>query len=1110
MSVFAKEIKAWLSAYTEAQKPPMDETKLKHLCAAIHHFNQIPKERLERLITIIKIRTRGNYSLSDQDSLKLELIIKALKKEELDIDASDIILISHLYVMVDDRFGASNKLSENEIFIDLVENALDFAIQHKLTESVNIILTNQFLNALFIDSEHSNRLCGFLAQKIQSAADPIDLEFLLNLKIPTLTLLYLSNRFFEDKYLQFVKSKNINMMILLENKFDSKTIFIRNNFSLEDKFFLLKHFNRNKKNGEPHNFFHLELEVANIAKKINADYFNYEDNKTLSEPIEFLRYLLNNGQKPSKESLEKSFGTFFSGFANIQREPLAILSSLVKKTPSLIKMFPKPTKAEQEMGFGYSVFYNEFILIHLLHLASHRFGLEGSYTNNKMNLKLDLHGSHVSTMIDELKRSFLGFQNSKSHNDIVQKVKAHHFESLEDKTFQETVHQIHTDIQDIIEKPGPSQIKSKSAPGQLLAIPTVLNSRNSSDTHGIAVIFIDDICLIADRAEEDNAGIGIYAIKNLDKKEEIANLLSRSIRHQNKESLIPADQFRKVISTELQLTKITHIDLSNQKSGTCAWASCAKMFLLSIAYMRFFSAAFQLNSLQKTTMEEKVKLAHKIAFEASAVFYKHWSTYDRINFAKEYFAQIQENPVASKDIDQYLKDIIPLVYIKNHARAPRVSLLEFIKKEYGDKPYLFSGTHLLNAKKTLLKEFTGRLSNQIGNKPILGLEKDNFIAQFSELWLITYLASKEDEKTLLKALKKAISENKDLKDILKSQSEKIMGMVQSPQLTEEIAVEILALAIKQRILPVIRILLQRFPSIVNHKNISSHTAIGTAIIHDHFDIVKILAEAKADINIANPVGLTPLHLAAEYGRTSMIDYLIEKGASINAQNISGGTPLFNAIQAQHFATAKALLLKKADPNIALTHCRTTPLHRATIDNQLELASLLIQFNAHVDTETKEGWTALHFASEHGYIALVKLLLDSKASGKKNSQNGSNVLNMAVGNHRISIVKLLLERGFSVHDLNRKGYSYLHIAAENGLIDIIQLLLQHGANPDLVCNNKLAIDFASSPQVRTLLQEATMSKKPILNQFPISVANAPNIGMPSSVTMTSTNNSKQNN
>jgi len=88
------------------------------------------------------------------------------------------------------------------------------------------------------------------------------------------------------------------------------------------------------------------------------------------------------------------------------------------------------------------------------------------------------------------------------------------------------------------------------------------------------------------------------------------------------------------------------------------------------------------------------------------------------------------------------------------------------------------------------------------------------------------------------------------------------------------------------------------------------TALPEAILTQQDVIVKLLVEKyKADVNIADPLGKTPLHVAASTFNDEMVEYLISQGAHINALTSGKETPVMKACMAGCHSIVKTLLFQ---------------------------------------------------------------------------------------------------------------------------------------------------------------------------------------------------------
>lgn len=96
------------------------------------------------------------------------------------------------------------------------------------------------------------------------------------------------------------------------------------------------------------------------------------------------------------------------------------------------------------------------------------------------------------------------------------------------------------------------------------------------------------------------------------------------------------------------------------------------------------------------------------------------------------------------------------------------------------------------------------------------------------------------------------------------------------------------------------------------------TALHSAALRGHADVVEALTRAGAPVTASNEFGQTPLHCAAEHGHVGAIRALLRARAPVDAADHSGETPLHAASEWGREPAARALLAAGADPRRRLS------------------------------------------------------------------------------------------------------------------------------------------------------------------------------------------------
>ena len=92
------------------------------------------------------------------------------------------------------------------------------------------------------------------------------------------------------------------------------------------------------------------------------------------------------------------------------------------------------------------------------------------------------------------------------------------------------------------------------------------------------------------------------------------------------------------------------------------------------------------------------------------------------------------------------------------------------------------------------------------------------------------------------------------------------------------------------------------------------TALAVAAENGHLDVVRVLVNQGADMEMADSVGYTPLINASFNGHLDVVRYLLEQGANRDKAECTGRTPLHVAASVGYLKIAKLLMVYGADLN----------------------------------------------------------------------------------------------------------------------------------------------------------------------------------------------------
>jgi hypothetical protein len=121
------------------------------------------------------------------------------------------------------------------------------------------------------------------------------------------------------------------------------------------------------------------------------------------------------------------------------------------------------------------------------------------------------------------------------------------------------------------------------------------------------------------------------------------------------------------------------------------------------------------------------------------------------------------------------------------------------------------------------------------------------------------------------------------------------------------------------------------------------------------------------------------------------------------------------------------------------------------NNQLESVRQALQEGADVNQQAKEvSSTALHYAAFNGYTDIVELLLQHDAEVNIQNKNGNTPLHLAALSNSIDVIVLLLSAGADVGLKNAQDQTAQQLATDNMVIQI----LSRTAEQKLIVSRKI--------------------------------------------------------
>uniref|UniRef100_A0A3B4FMF1 Caskin-2 n=1 Tax=Pundamilia nyererei TaxID=303518 RepID=A0A3B4FMF1_9CICH len=243
---------------------------------------------------------------------------------------------------------------------------------------------------------------------------------------------------------------------------------------------------------------------------------------------------------------------------------------------------------------------------------------------------------------------------------------------------------------------------------------------------------------------------------------------------------------------------------------------------------------------------------------------------------------------------------------------------------------------------------------------------------------------------------------------------------------------------------------------INYQDSDGFSALHHAALTGTIELLSLLLEAQATVDIKDINGMRPLHYAAWQGKADSVLLLLRAGAAVNSPSNDGQIPLHLSAQYGHYEVSEMLLQHQSNPCF-MNKAKKTPLDLACEFGRLKVTQLLLSSN------------------------MVAALLEGERGNGSLDSPSTTPLHLAARNGHKDIIKLLLKAGIDINRATKAGTS-LHEAALYGKTDVVRLLLDAGINVNMRNTyNQTALDIVNqfttstaSREIKQLLREASSS------------------------------------
>lgn len=255
----------------------------------------------------------------------------------------------------------------------------------------------------------------------------------------------------------------------------------------------------------------------------------------------------------------------------------------------------------------------------------------------------------------------------------------------------------------------------------------------------------------------------------------------------------------------------------------------------------------------------------------------------------------------------------------------------------------------------------------------------------------------------------------------------------------------------------------------NLQNEDGLSALHQAVIEDCADVVEVLVNHGANLDIKDADLWTPLHAAVACGNYDLAKYLIDNGASLIEINTDGNMPIDLDNEDNEDIE---ILLDECMVKAGFTEESLDEIRLVIPRQMLNDLRNCVEEKRDINITGEHGETACHIAAANGYQEVLEFLLDHGAKFDIGDKDLWQPIHAAACWGHDRIVEILVNHGADLEAMTKDGETPLDLTEDEEMQEIINELKESGKNE----STKVRRSVSNSSRTLSVRRSSSMEKR----------------------------------